>query len=152
MVRLSIKVTVVAATLFACPLAGEAPHLASPAAAASLHRSFVMFGASWCAPCIVELRNIGAIAAAAGPDRIVIAWADSGIRNYRRTLPANVEIAPDAASQQLTRRFAADASGLPYTVMLNERGRKCAVVNAALTPGSVDELRRACGSAGPDPD
>ncbi len=103
-----------------------------------------MFGASWCAPCIAELRNIATIAAAAKPDRVVIAWTDGGIRNYRNSLPANVEIAPIPVARELSRQFAAEGAGLPYTVMLDERARKCAALNAQLTLAGVGALRRAC--------
>lgn len=145
MVRLSIKTMLATAAVVAGPIAAEAPAHAPPTSKIVTERRFVMFGASWCAPCIAELRDITAIAGAARPDRVVIAWTDRGIRNYRRPLPTNVEIAPLPVAKDLSRQFASGGIGLPYTVLLDERSRKCAAINVRLTAGVIGALRRACG-------
>lgn len=109
-------------------------------------RTILMFGASWCAPCIAELRNIPTLASGARPDRIVIAWTDKGIRRYTLAVPGNVEIASGPDVQRMTRQYASGASGLPYSVMIDSQGRKCAEWTAGLSFEAISRLRVICAS------
>ena len=109
-------------------------------------RTILMFGASWCAPCIAELRNIPTLASGARPDRIVIAWTDKGIRRYTLAVPGNVEIASASDVQQMTRQYASGISGLPYSVMIDSHGHKCAEWTAGLSSEAISRMRVICAS------
>lgn len=123
--------------------AGAAPGRA----AESERRSLVLFGASWCAPCIAELRNMEAIAASMPGGRIVIAWNDSGISRFRFARPANVELASPARARALKAELAGDAAGYPYAVMLDGEGRVCARWRRGVTSDAVAAMRRECDKA-----
>ena len=144
MFRLSISVAMFAASI--ASNLGDAETQASPAKDGATHRTILMFGASWCAPCIAELRNIAALASDANPDRIVIGWTDGGIRRYKLPLPGNVEIASGVDAQQMARRYASGIAGLPYSVMIDGQGRKCAEWKSGLTPEAISEMRIACAT------
>lgn len=108
------------------------------------HR-IILFGASWCAPCIAELRNMAELAAAASPDQIAIVWADAGIRRFSFARYGNVEIASDAEARRISTEFASDNAGLPFAIMTDARGRKCAEWREALLPETIGRLRISCG-------
>lgn len=107
-------------------------------------RTIVIFGASWCAPCIAEIRNIAKVAAAAAPDHITIVWADSGIRRYSLTHRENIEIANERDARRLTALLAPDNAGLPYAAMINRQGRKCADWRGPLGPEDIVRIRASC--------
>lgn len=118
-------------------------HADGPGAENPKHR-ILLFGASWCAPCIKELRSMGKLASAAKPDRIVIVWTDGGIRRYRVPSYQNVEIASDTQGRMLVSKFTSGSAGLPYSVMIDERDRKCAEWNKSLTPDAMTVMRNIC--------
>ena len=107
-------------------------------------RTVILFGASWCAPCIAELRGIGGLAVAAPADRIVVAWADTGIARFRFEHPANVEVVSPKRAAELTQAYAADSAGYPYAVMLDGHGKVCARWRKGLTEEALATLRSQC--------
>lgn len=109
-----------------------------------MERRIVLFGASWCAPCLVEIRELSHLAAAAAPDRLIIAWTDTGADGYLATLPANVERVERRTAQHMLESLGGDAAGLPYAVMLDAQGRRCAEWRAPLKPRDVARLRALC--------
>jgi thiol-disulfide isomerase/thioredoxin len=106
--------------------------------------TLVLFGASWCAPCIAEVRAIGALAAVASPDRIVIAWTDAGVEKIPIVRPANVEIAAPERAHALWRAYSQGAAGYPFSVMLDDAGKRCAHWARPLSPEAVGAMRRTC--------
>lgn len=113
--------------------------------AADSGRTLVLFGASWCAPCVAELRRMGSLSAAATPgDRIVIAWDDSSIESMRFDRPANVEVASVQRAQRLRAVYAGDIAGYPYAVMLDVRGQPCSRWSRAVTREAMDAMRSEC--------
>lgn len=135
---------------FALVFAATMGHAQIPASAArdkAPQRTILMFGASWCAPCVAELRNIAAIAAGARPDRIVIVWTDGDIGRFARGLPDNVELASSADARQMGRQYAKHVAGLPYNVMIGADGGKCAEMNAALSIEAIRQMRKGCDEA-----
>ncbi|MDE2405872.1 MAG: hypothetical protein KGM17_14480 [Sphingomonadales bacterium] len=114
--------------------------LLAPAPAAPAPMRLVLFGAVWCAPCRAELRNLPALAGAAAPQRITLAWID------RPALPTTAEVAqlPPAQAARLARELLGEGYGLPAAVMLDAGGRACAVLRAPLTPAAIAGLRKAC--------
>ncbi len=144
MVRLSISVAIFAAAITSN--LGRAETHARSAKDDAAHRTILLFGASWCAPCITELRNIAALASSASPDRIVIAWTDGGIRRYKPVLPGNVEIAQNVDAQQLALRYASGIAGLPFSVMIDGQRRKCAEWKSELTPEAIRQMRVTCST------
>lgn len=144
MVRLSISVAIFAAAITSN--LGHAETRDSPSMNGASHRTIIMFGASWCAPCIAELRNIGALASDASPDRIVIVWTDSGIRRYNFARRDNIEMASGPAAQQMALRYASGIAGLPYSVMIDGKGHKCAEWKSGLTPEAIRQMRVTCSA------
>ncbi|MCT2399992.1 TlpA family protein disulfide reductase [Novosphingobium mangrovi (ex Huang et al. 2023)] len=107
-------------------------------------RTVILFGASWCAPCIAELRGIGALASAAPSDRILIAWEDTGIDRFRFDRPGNVEVLPIRRAQELRKAHADGIVGYPYAVMLDPHGQVCAHWARMLTSEAMATMKRAC--------
>lgn len=110
-------------------------------------RRIILFGASWCAPCLIEIRGLPQLAAAAAPDRLIVAWTDSGADRYLAAAPANVEPMAQGASRRMLASLAGDVAGLPFAVMLDRQGRRCAEWRAPLTPRDVARLRALCRNA-----
>ncbi|WP_234149005.1 thioredoxin domain-containing protein [Sphingobium sufflavum] len=129
--------------LFGAILSGYGAFAVTPQSSAD-NRTIILFGASWCAPCLVELRNLPKLAAAAAPDRLVIAWTDGAARRLVSVHPANVELVEQDRAQQLLEEMAGDAAGLPYAVMLDGRGKRCAEWRAPLMPPDVSRFRALC--------
>jgi len=142
MFRLSTSAVIFAAAIISNM--GLAEPLPGPPKAEPTKHVILMFGASWCVPCIVELRNIDALASSANPDRIKIIWSDGGIRGYKLPSSGDVEIISGTDTQRMMQQYASDASGLPYSVMLNEQGRKCAEWKTPLTSEAIKWMRATC--------
>ena len=142
MFRLSIIAAIFAAAITSG--SGHAETQATPANNGAAHRTILMFGASWCAPCIAELRNIVALASGASPDRIMVVWTDRGIRRYKLTLPGNVEIASGEEVQQIAHQYASGITGLPYSVMIDGERRQCAEWRFGLTAEAIRQMRSTC--------
>jgi thiol-disulfide isomerase/thioredoxin len=106
--------------------------------------TLVLFGASWCAPCIIEVRAIDKIAAATAGEPVVLAWTDGGFERMRIPVPGNVQVAAGPRAQQLWQVHGHSAAGLPYSVMLDGSGRRCAHWTRPLTPEAVAAMRRTC--------
>lgn len=107
-------------------------------------RRLVLFGAHWCAPCTIELRDLPAIAAAAKPEEnVVLAWIDAP-PSVPASLAGKVEaLRPDHA-QRLAERVLGEGYGLPSAAMLDAEGRACAVWRAPLRDADVQVLRGRC--------
>lgn len=142
MFRLSISVAIFAAAITSNMGLADTP---VEKADAPKH-VILMFGASWCAPCIAELRDIAGLASAAAPARIKVIWSDGRIGGYKLPALRNVEIASDTDMQRMTRQYASGISGLPFSVMLNEQGRKCSEWKAQLTSEAIKWMRATCDS------
>jgi thiol-disulfide isomerase/thioredoxin len=107
-------------------------------------QAVVLFGASWCAPCRIELRNLAALAAAAAPSRLEIAWLD-------RPPPSSaLAAAPDVSvllPEEARRKFdlvAGDNQGLPVVAIMDGQGLPCSVLRQAATVAALQRLRANC--------
>ena len=113
-------------------------------------RTIVLFGATWCAPCRVELRGLRDLAAAAPRINWIIAWDDNSLSRLRFARPAALREVTGSAAAALKARLAPDAAGYPFAVMLDAQGVRCAAWPGPLTPALVDRLRKECASHSPE--
>jgi hypothetical protein len=107
--------------------------------------ALIVFGANWCAPCLQELRELPALAAAVVPAQIIIAWRDGAPRKVWPSWPANAEVRGPAEAD----RWAGGAdlsAGLPYAVLLDGQGKHCVVWNGRVTPERIARLKARCPS------
>jgi thiol-disulfide isomerase/thioredoxin len=106
-------------------------------------QTIIFFGASWCAPCRIELRNLPALAKAAAPNRLEIAWIDRAPPASARMAGSNVAV---LSPQEALRKFemiAGDNRGLPVVAMIDGNRRICAILRQ---PATVARLRSLDGS------
>lgn len=141
MFRLSIKIAALLAAITST--SGQTERKDKPETDQGGKNTILMFGASWCAPCIAELRDIATLASAAMPNRIQIVWTDNGINRYKIALPSNVEMASGAEVFEAT-RFISNVPGLPYSVVLDGQRRICAAWNGKLTPEAIRRMLADC--------
>lgn len=126
------------AACFAASGTGAAERPALPADAV------VLFGANWCAPCLDELRTLPALAQAAAPMRIVLAWTDGAPVRLWREWPANAEQLPVADAVRTIERLGGQTAGLPYAVLVDGQGRRCADRRGGVTPERIAALKARC--------
>jgi thiol-disulfide isomerase/thioredoxin len=106
--------------------------------------SFVLFGASWCAPCRAELRALPELAAAARPYRITIVWIDKAVPELGLPRPATVDLVEGAAAKRMFEAVSSEVVGLPHTLVLTAAGEICGQWPAPLTVTAVERLRAQC--------
>lgn len=111
-------------------------------------RRIVLFGAHWCAPCMVEYRDLSALVSAAEPDRLVLAWVDEPVP-VPGQLAGRVDAVSAREARGLADRLLGEGYGLPSAVVLDPAGRACAVWKAPLHGSEVRALRDRCAAATP---
>ena len=123
------------ASLSGCLLPAAAPPAYPP-------RTLIVFVASWCAPCRVELRQIEAIATIAAPIEVRVTPVDrsSGTEAMLRDISA----ARVWRSARALNTFAQNNGSLPFNLMTDTTGRPCATYDRALDPAAVLIMRRRC--------
>jgi hypothetical protein len=104
--------------------------------------AIVMFGAHWCAPCTGEVRRLPELAAAAAPDRIVMAWIDHPITPSPAT--TGVASLPPDVARRLAQNLLGDGYGLPISVMFDPHGAACAIRRSPLSPEEIAKMRLQC--------
>ncbi len=109
-----------------------------------MERNIILFGASWCAPCELELRNLPALAAAAAPDRLVIAWIDQLPPPKLASGLANVSILQPVEARRHFNAVAGNNHGLPVSVIFDAGGKPCAMLRESLEPDKLRRMKAAC--------
>jgi len=108
----------------------------------------MMFGASWCAPCVAELRRLPELAAAASPGQLVIAWIDRQPGMRGRALPDNVRImSPDEARRHFA-SISEGNQGLPLTAMFDTAGKRCGLLRKPADASGLRRLKEDCERSG----
>jgi thiol-disulfide isomerase/thioredoxin len=108
-------------------------------------RQIVLFGARWCAPCMLEYQNLPALVAASAPDRLILAWVDKPLA-APPVLSSQVQSMPLNDARQLARAIAGEGYGLPFSAMLDASGKPCVVVRAPLHPADLPLLHARCST------
>jgi thiol-disulfide isomerase/thioredoxin len=122
-------------------LATSAGIAAEPAASA---RTIILFGADWCAPCVAELRDLPALADAAAPDRLILAWTDRPARVPDKAVRSGVTQVTVARARELMARYGEGNAGLPLVVMLRSDGTPCAIQHRSLSSEGLAALLKRC--------
>lgn len=107
--------------------------------------ALVMVGAHWCAPCMLEIRRLPELAAAAAPERIMLGWVDHPVALSQ--MPGHPTSLPPDVAGRLARDIAGDGYGLPFSVMFNRRGDACAVRRSPLAPEDIAGMRSQCAAS-----
>jgi thiol-disulfide isomerase/thioredoxin len=128
-----------AAMVLALPAVTSAGEPASPA------HTIILFGADWCAPCVVELRELPALARAAAPDRVVLAWTDRAARLPAEAVGLGVTQVPVASAREMLARYGERNAGLPLAVMVRGDGAACGRLRKGLSKDGIAALRKSCG-------
>jgi len=127
-------------------MAAASPAVAAPALQRNIYADkIVMFGAHWCAPCMVESRRLPELTAAAAPDRILLAWIDHPIAPLPTAMDL-ASLAPDVA-RRLARNLEGDGYGLPFSVMFDSHGEACSVRRSPLSPEDIVRMRLQCATS-----
>lgn len=110
--------------------------------------AILVFWRSDCAPCVLELRNLNALQAAAGAGRLIAInlEAEEAARSFLHRegiSPANNWRALDTPASVLT-ALNGEPPRLPLAVALNDRGSICARHTGLLGTDRVKEWARRC--------
>ncbi len=112
--------------------------------------AIVLFWASWCAPCRVELEMLDPLAAAASPTPVIVIPMDESRTTVALLAgidPARIRYVPSGA-YRLLRTLAGDSGALPVSVALEPSGAVCAIKQGALSVAEAGAWARRCGVTG----
>ena len=102
-----------------------------------------LFGARWCAPCMVEYKDLPNLVRAAAPEHITLAWVDRSIAP-----PADLASDVTGISVEKARQIASEVAGvgygLPFSAMFDADGHACAIWRHPLAPAGIEQLRLTC--------
>lgn len=115
-------------------IAGEAPQR---------DWKLVLFGAQWCAPCRLEIRELAALAEAAKPARLQLAWIDRKPTNLPAPPPGGWSVSPPAEARRLMASAAPSARGLPMAILFDGT-RACAVREGPITVLDLRGMKDSC--------
>jgi thiol-disulfide isomerase/thioredoxin len=133
---LALPLILGASRLSAAVPEGQADHVRPPL--------LVLFGARWCAPCMVEYRTLSELIPVAAPVPVVLAWIDREIAPPVG-LEKQVGSVPEGAARRLARDIAGEGYGLPFSALFDAKGKPCALLKAPLKPADVTAMRSRCG-------
>ena len=133
----------IARILFVIALMSAARSAADDKLPSGGKRTIVLFGASWCAPCRIELRQLPALANAAEPDRLTVAWIDRAPPSYLIASNLNVAVLSPGEASQRFQAVVGESGGLPVSVII-EGSRVCGISRRPLTLQSLRALQNSC--------
>ena len=84
------------------------------------------------------------IAAALAPAHVVLAWSDGAPRALWPVWPGNAQVMPMSAAEKIAGAIDDAAAGLPYAVLLDGKGRACALWNGKMASDRLARLRARC--------
>lgn len=120
---------------------------AAPAPTVLMPASVVVFGASWCAPCRTELKNLYSLSRSAPMLTWVLAWDDDSLSQIPFHRPDNYRQVQGDATRALKRQVAPDTAGYPFAVMLDHKGVRCAQWSGPLSESALEKMLASCASA-----
>lgn len=133
--------TRIAPVILLLTAAASAPAPTSPAALAEPAGRIILFGATWCAPCRAERAEAQALAAAAAPWQVTLAWIDRPI-----TAPAGLDTLTPGQAERLARQYGGEGFGLPFAVAVDATGHACGLYRGPLRAAAMPVLLAGCGS------
>lgn len=109
--------------------------------------AILLFVASWCAPCHAELARLPEIRAAARPRRVLVVAFDSGAATQamlRAVAPAERWQPEGAERRAMETALYAETAGLPFALVTDARGRRCATLREGLDAARTRTLIARC--------
>jgi hypothetical protein len=92
---------------------------------------------------MAEVRDLGALAAAAKPDRLVLAWIDKPLP-VPQNMSGTIEVLPSSEARGLAGRWLGEGFGLPAALMIANQQSTCPPWRASLKPRDIITLRKIC--------
>ncbi|MHA6722552.1 thioredoxin domain-containing protein [Sphingomonas sp. RS2018] len=120
-----------------------APMLIGATTVAQAPDTLYLLVASWCAPCRVELSRLPALRAAAAPIAVRVVPIDATAATtamLRGIDPATID-----RSARTIDALGSQTGGLPFSLMTDRTGQRCATHRAPLDVMAVRAMRERCG-------
>ena len=108
--------------------------------------AILLFYATWCVPCHIEIRSIDNLVRAAGPVPIIIVPINANPttkRALRGIRPAQIRYAVGGTYRFLA-SLAGPSNSLPVAVALNVEGAPCAIKREGLTAVEIEGFLAPC--------
>lgn len=140
MMSIALRAAFIATAGIVTAASADAPRPYPPA-------TVILLAAPWCAPCYQEIAQIDQIAVAARPYDVRLLLVEDGARAramVRGVNPARLWEPPPGRIRRIRAELLSRTPGLPYAVVINERGRICAERGGSLDAARARRLVALC--------
>lgn len=108
--------------------------------------AILLFFATWCAPCRMEIRSIDSLARAAAPVPIIIVPMDANLTTKQALSgirPTQIRYTV-GGTYRLLASLAGPSSSLPVAVAINAEGAPCAIKREGLKAADIESFLAPC--------